>query len=81
MRSCQSYHSSFADAAYRAFTTAAFVAPDVVVPRIAEQVARDLSGQEVEQLTESDLNIWQTPEGTAYVDGRRYTKCANLCPH
>ena len=80
MRSCQSYHSTFADAAYRAFTTAAFVAPDVVVPRIAEQVASDLNGQEIEQLTETDLNIWQTPEGTAYVDGMRYINLVNLCP-
>ncbi|THH23082.1 hypothetical protein EUX98_g8100 [Antrodiella citrinella] len=64
----KTYHPSFADAAYQAFTTIAFVAPDVTVPRIAEQIGTDLNGPEVNQLTDVDISIWQTPEGTAFVD-------------
>ncbi|KAH8103551.1 armadillo-type protein [Cristinia sonorae] len=62
------YHPSFADAAYQAFITIAFVAPEATVPRIAEQIGADLDGKELNQLTDTDISIWQTPEGTAFVD-------------
>ncbi|TCD64479.1 translational activator of GCN4 [Steccherinum ochraceum] len=64
----KSYHSSLAEAAYKAFTTIAFVAPEVTVSRIAEQATADLNAHEINQLSETDINIWRTPEGTAYVD-------------
>ena len=62
---------SFVEAAYQTFTTLAFVAPDVTIPRIAEQIAADLDGREINQLTDMDINVWQTPEGTPFVDGTR----------
>lgn len=50
-------------------TTLSFVAPEVVIPQIVEQLRRDINAQELDSLTEEDLAIWATPEGTAYVDG------------
>ena len=53
-------------------TTLSFVAPEVVIPQIVQQLRRDIDAQEVEGLTETDLAIWATPEGTTYIDGLLY---------
>lgn len=58
------------EASGRAVTTLSFVAPEVVIPEIVEQLRRDINAQEVDALTETDLAIWATPEGTTYVDGK-----------
>lgn len=66
----QSYSIGFARASYRAVSTLAFVAPEVVLPRIVEQLHADINADEINSLTDQDLGIWATPEGTAYVDGK-----------
>ncbi|KAF9012742.1 armadillo-type protein [Cyathus striatus] len=58
----------FADASYHAVGTLAFVAPEVVLPRVLEQLRLDLNVETLKSLTELDLAVWMTPEGTAYVD-------------
>ncbi|KAG7440398.1 ARM repeat-containing protein [Guyanagaster necrorhizus] len=57
----------FKEASYRAVTTLAFVSPESVVP----QDANAING-----LSEDDLGIWATPEGTTYVDGESYHRLA-----
>ncbi|KIJ11894.1 hypothetical protein PAXINDRAFT_157123 [Paxillus involutus ATCC 200175] len=58
----------FAEASYRAVGTLAFVCPEVVLPRIMDQLRLDVDGAALNGLTEDDLAIWETPEGTTYVD-------------
>ena len=66
----QSFYVGFAEASHRAVTTLSFVAPELVVPEIAAQIRRDIDAQELKAVTEEDLAIWATPEGTAYIDGK-----------
>ena len=47
-----------------------FISPATVVPRLMEQIRSDIDPSVVDALTETDLEIWATPEGTAYVDGK-----------
>ncbi|KAG5642517.1 hypothetical protein DXG03_002618 [Asterophora parasitica] len=58
----------FADSSYSAVSTLAFVAPETFLPRIMEQLQTDLNPTIINSLTESDLGIWLTPEGTTYID-------------
>ncbi|KAL4249154.1 TOG domain-containing protein [Abortiporus biennis] len=67
------YHSSFAEAAYNAVTTLVFVAPEVMAPRVVEQIGLDLDPA-VDSLSDEDIGIWATPEGTAFVDVLANTK-------
>ena len=60
--------AGFAEASYRAVTTLSFVAPEAVIPQIVEQLRRDINAQELSAVTDEDLAIWATPEGTTYVD-------------
>ncbi|CAL1711997.1 unnamed protein product [Somion occarium] len=64
----KSLNPSFAEASYRAVTTIAFVAPEAVVPRIVERIGLDLKADTIEALTDEDIGIWATPDGTTYVD-------------
>lgn len=50
-------------------TTLAFVSPEVVIPQILSRIRSDLAVNEANSLTPTDLAIWRTPEGTAYIDG------------
>lgn len=45
------------------------MAPGVVIPEVLKQVQLDINAKTVGALTETDIAIWRTPEGTAYVDG------------
>lgn len=65
----QTFSTGFAEAAYRAVTTLALVSPEVIVPRIVEKIAFDLNPEECNALSDDDLGIWSTPEGTTFVDG------------
>lgn len=47
----------------------AFIAPEVVLPRVMDQLRVDIDAAALGALTEEDLGIWETPEGTTYVDG------------
>ncbi|OJT01635.1 Translational activator GCN1 [Trametes pubescens] len=58
----------FVQAGYRAITTLAFVAPGAVLPKVIDQVRRDLKAENIHSLTDDDLGIWATPEGQTYVD-------------
>jgi len=60
----------YASASYHAITTATFVAPDAVLPRVVEQLKGDFDVNELNSLSETDLAIWATPEGQTYVDGK-----------
>ncbi|KAF8911690.1 armadillo-type protein [Gymnopilus junonius] len=60
--------SGFADAAYSAVTTLTFISPAAVLARIADQLKEDLSPEVLQSLSDDDLAIWATPEGTTYVD-------------
>ena len=64
----QTDSTDYAKACYSAITTLAFVAPDVVLPRVMEQLRADLSA-DISSLTDLDLDIWNTPEGQTFVDG------------
>ncbi|KAF8216432.1 ARM repeat-containing protein [Mycena galopus ATCC 62051] len=56
------------DAAYSAVTTLVFVAPDVVLPRIVEQLRVDIDPSTLNALTEEDLGMWRMPEGSTFID-------------
>ena len=64
-----SVQSGFQEASYNAIQTLAFVSSETVLPRIYDQLCADLSPATVSDLTDTDIDIWKTPEGTAYVDG------------
>jgi hypothetical protein len=46
-----------------------FIAPDIVFPRVMEQLHADLS-LNINQLTDLDIGVWGTPEGQTFVDGK-----------
>lgn len=58
----------FVEAAYRAATTLALVAPEAVVPRLFAQFQDDLSPQHVSFIGSLEYGVWATPEGTPFVD-------------
>ncbi|KAJ7252741.1 armadillo-type protein [Mycena haematopus] len=60
--------TGFPDAAYSALTTLVFVAPDVVLPRIVEQLRVDIDPYTLNALTEEDLGMWRMPEGNTFID-------------
>lgn len=55
-------------AAFDAVAELAFVAPDVMTPRIVELLQEDLDPVELEGLGPTEAAIFRTPEGTAFVD-------------
>lgn len=70
LRSYQATVNGFVEAGYRSVTTLTFVAPEVTIPQIIQQIQYDINAQEIEALSDEDLAIWGTPEGTTYIDGR-----------
>jgi len=60
----------FADASYQAISTLAFVCPEVVLPKVVEQLRTDINSSAINALSEAEFGIWETPEGTTYVDGK-----------
>jgi hypothetical protein len=62
-------HKFSQHACYRATTTLAFVAGDLVLSEILQQVKTDLDEKALGAITETDIAIWKTPEGTMYTDG------------
>ncbi|KAI0471162.1 armadillo-type protein [Xylaria cf. heliscus] len=55
-------------AAYNAAADLAFVAPEVMIPRIIHLVRADLSTTELKEIGPVEAAIFRTPEGTAFVD-------------
>ena len=52
--------------------TLAFVAPNLVLPRLMDQLRADIDPNVINGLSDSDIGIWLTPEGTTFVDGEEY---------
>ncbi|KAF5388937.1 hypothetical protein D9757_005117 [Collybiopsis confluens] len=69
--------SGFPAAAYRALKVVAFVNPLDVLPRVVSQLQEDISKDVITALTEEELGIWSTEEGTLYVDVLSSTKDAS----
>ncbi|PFH62979.1 hypothetical protein XA68_10730 [Ophiocordyceps unilateralis] len=55
-------------AAYNAAAELAFVAPDVVIPRLMKLISDDLDVSQVRDLGPVEAAIFRTPEGTCFVD-------------
>jgi hypothetical protein len=55
-------------AAYDAAADLAFVAPDVAIPRLVQQLESDLSSRQLATIGATEAAIFRTPEGTAYID-------------
>ncbi|KAH0828924.1 armadillo-type protein [Lanmaoa asiatica] len=62
------FHLGFAEASYRAIGTLTFIAPRVVLPRVMDLLRVDIDAETLNALTEEEIGIWETPEGTSYVD-------------
>ncbi|KAJ3552008.1 hypothetical protein NM688_g4384 [Phlebia brevispora] len=58
----------FAQASYHTVTTLTFIAPEVVIPHLVGQLRSDIDARKINAISETDIAIWATPEGTAYVD-------------
>ncbi|KIK38679.1 hypothetical protein CY34DRAFT_809070, partial [Suillus luteus UH-Slu-Lm8-n1] len=58
----------FADASYQAISTLVFVCPENALPKIMEQLRTDIDPSTINALSEAEFGIWETPEGTTYVD-------------
>lgn len=72
LKQFQSPSPGFVEASYRAVTTLSFVAPETAILHVVEQLRRDIDAQALGSLTDEDLAIWATPEGTTYVDGEHH---------
>ncbi|GAB0135257.1 hypothetical protein EsDP_00003602 [Epichloe bromicola] len=55
-------------AAYNAAAELAFVAPEVVIPRLMELIGRDLDPKQLQNIGPMEAAIYRTPEGTCFVD-------------
>ncbi|KAM4065949.1 HEAT-like repeat domain-containing protein [Hirsutella rhossiliensis] len=58
----------FKQAAYNAAAELAFVAPDVVIPRVMELVSRDLDAGQISNVGPVEAAIFRTPDETCFVD-------------
>lgn len=58
----------FAEAAYRASTTLAFIAPATIVPLLFAQLEDDLSLSHLAFIGPTEYGIWATPEGSTFID-------------
>lgn len=65
------------EAAFPALSSLAFVAPDVVIAELVTKVEGDLAAEETARLTQEQLGMWQTPQGSLYVDGE-FIRCLVL---
>ncbi|KAG5952595.1 hypothetical protein E4U53_000471 [Claviceps sorghi] len=55
-------------AAYNSAAELAFVAPEVVIPRLIELIGRDLDPTQLQNIGPMEAAIYRTPEGTCFVD-------------
>ncbi|KAK4997921.1 translational activator of GCN4 [Elasticomyces elasticus] len=59
---------AFQSAAYSAAADLTFVAPSVMTPMIVAQIQKDLDPQQLGAVGSTEIAIFHTPEGTAFVD-------------
>lgn len=55
-------------AAYNAYTDIAFVAPEIGLPAVVAQLSQDLDPTQLESVGPTEVAMFRTPEGTAYID-------------
>ncbi len=60
--------SYLGDAAFNAVSSIAFIAPECTVSQLVEQIRMDLSPNRLSEIGDFELGIWNTPEGSTYVD-------------
>ncbi|KAI1336535.1 armadillo-type protein [Xylariaceae sp. FL0016] len=60
--------STVRDASYKAAADLAFVAPDIMIPKIIDLIQSDLAPQELADVGPVEAAIFRTPEGTAFID-------------
>lgn len=65
------------DAAFSAVSSIAFIAPECTVSQLAEQICRDLNPNRLLEIGDFELGVWNTPEGTTYVDSES-VQCVTL---
>jgi hypothetical protein len=58
-----------AAAAYKAGKTLSFISPKAFVPELLAKVKHDLDPEHLDFIGAQERGIWDTPEGTAFVDG------------
>lgn len=61
---------SIIDAGFQAVTTLVFVEPSIILPAIVQRIRADLDATLLEALTTEDYNMWKTPEGQLYDNGK-----------
>ncbi|KAG8940411.1 translational activator of GCN4, partial [Tulasnella sp. 419] len=59
---------SIATAGATSATTIAFIAPDLTVDRLVQQVQKDLDVAQLNKIGPTEIAIWKTDEGTLYED-------------
>ncbi|KIY43656.1 translational activator GCN1 [Fistulina hepatica ATCC 64428] len=60
--------SAFPEACCQAIRTLVFVSPTIVLPKLLKHLEADLDAAVLTALTDEELGIWQTPEGTMFLD-------------
>lgn len=55
-------------AAYNAYTDIAFIAPEVGLPAVVGQLSQDLDPTQLESVGPTEVAMFRTPEGTAYIN-------------
>jgi hypothetical protein len=63
-------NQGLSEASYTAIATLVFVAPSIVLPRLVEQLNEDIKPDVLNGISDFDLGVWATPEGTRFVDGQ-----------
>jgi len=72
--------AGFEDASYSAVTTLTFISPTSVLPQIIRRLQEDLDPEVLNALSDEELSIWATPEGTTFVDGLLFfCQVAEIC--
>jgi len=64
------FNQGLSEASYTANATLVFVAPSDVLPRVMERINNDIKPNILNGITDLDLGVWATPEGTMFVDGQ-----------
>lgn len=63
------------EASYHSISALTFVCPEVVLPRVMNQLHADINVPAINELTEMDFGIYETPEGETYVNGEHVFIC------
>ncbi|KAF8317653.1 ARM repeat-containing protein [Clavulina sp. PMI_390] len=61
-------HPHTSEAALGAATTLMFIDPETMLPKFLQQIRLDLDRSRLGAITATDLSIWKTEEGVAFID-------------